>query len=527
MTSLLRELAARSFSKAWKSLLAFSLATSATAAPFAVTAARDTFEGQPALRVAFDFPANHRLYSSFSVTDPAGTALVPLSVPKPGAKGPGDIESAYSKSFSAFYVPPAADSIVVSYQGCSGAVCFMPEDVTLVLSGAPVAAPSVVETAPAFPLPRGEPRRLVGYADVPAFLAFLDPSVVPPPPSSAWRLFLDDPAQFYLRHGVLPSLLLILMGGFLLNLTPCVLPMIPINLAIIGAGGGDASRSARFGFGLVYGLGMALVYGALGLIVVLSGSVFGALNSSPVFNGAIAVLFFALALAMFDVWQIDFSRFRKTGGLAGRARLPAILVMGGISALLAGACVAPVLIAVLALSGSLYAQGATIALALPFLLGLGMALPWPLAAAGLVLLPKPGAWMGKVKMLFGVLILLLALYYAWNAISAFRTSLGEEQTSSALRRVDLQRDPPGTFESLLREAVASGKPVLLDFGAHWCKACHLMDATTLRDPKVIEKLGGCFPIQILADRPNRPPARELLAPFAIQGYPTFLLYPAP
>ena len=54
-----------------------------------------------------------------------------------------------------------------------------------------------------------------------------------------------------------------------------------------------------------------------------------------------------------------------------------------------------------------------------------------------------------------------------------------------------------------------------------------MDATTLRNPQVVEKLENYFPIQILADQPNRPPARELLAPFAIQGYPTFLLYPAP
>ncbi len=280
---------------------------------------------------------------------------------------------------------------------------------------------------------------------------------------------------------------------------------------------------------------MALVYGALGLVVVLTGSVFGAINSSPVFNGAIAVLFAALALAMFDVWQLDFSRFRKTGGLAGRARLPAVLVMGGISALLAGACVAPVLIAVLALSGSLYAQGVSVALALPFLLGVGMALPWPLAAAGLAVLPKPGAWMEKVKKAFGVLILLLALYYAWNALSAFRTPAPSAtpvagdapQAESVFRRFDFGADDPAAFDALLREAAASGKPVLIDFGAHWCKACKLMNATTLRDQHVVAKLGDVFPIQVLADFPNKPPARDALAPFAVQGYPTFLLYSAP
>ena len=533
------------FSTPWKTRLAFFVlhfsfftAAASAASPFVVKAARATFETQPAVRVEFAFPADHHLYSSFAVAAPDGTALAPLSVPAPDTNNPDDLEPSYSKSFSAYYAPPAAGSIVVSYQGCAGVLCFMPEEATLALDGAPEAAPAPAAGADAnaggFPLAaRGEPLRLVGYADAPAFLAFLDPSSAPAATdASAWRLFLDDPAEFYLRRGMLPSLLLILLGGFLLNLTPCVLPMIPINLAIIGASGTNASRSARFGLGLVYGLGMALVYGALGLVVVLSGSVFGAINSSPAFNGAIAVLFFALALAMFDVWQLDFSRFRKTSGIAGRARLPAILVMGGISALLAGACVAPVLIAVLALSGSLYAKGVGLALALPFLLGLGMALPWPLAAAGLAVLPKPGAWMEKVKKAFGVLILLLALYYAWNAISALRAPAPSAPAGDAapaeapFRRFDFGADAPEDFSALLREAAASGKPVLIDFGAHWCKVCKLMDATTLRDPAVVEKLKDVFAIQILADHPNQPPARDLLAPFAIQGFPTFLLYPA-
>ncbi|MGD9780822.1 MAG: cytochrome c biogenesis protein CcdA [Kiritimatiellia bacterium] len=512
-------------------LLPFSFIISSPAAsPFAVSAKHDSFEGKPAIRISFEFPADHHLYSSFTAADPSGTPLAPLSIPAPDTQKPDDPEASYSKPFSAFYAPPAADSIVVAYQGCKGSLCFLPEETTLALGDAPASAPppATATESGGFPLAsRGEPRRLVGYADVPEFLAFLDPSAAPPP-SSAWWLFLDDPAQFYLRHGVLPSIVLILIGGFLLNLTPCVLPMIPINLAIIGASGTDSKKSARFGLGLVYGLGMALVYGALGLVVVLTGSVFGAINSSPVFNGAIAVLFFALALAMFDVWQLDFSRFRKTGGLAGRARLPAVLVMGGISALLAGACVAPVLIAVLALSGSLYAQGVGLALALPFLLGVGMALPWPLAAAGLAVLPKPGAWMETVKKIFGVLILLLALYYAWNAISAFRGPAAAESTEvsapSVFRRFDFAGDSPAAFDALLREAAASGQPVLIDFGAHWCKVCKLMDATTLRDPAVVEKLEEYFPIQILADEPNQPPARDLLAPFAVQGYPTFLLY---
>ena len=76
--------------------------------------------------------------------------------------------------------------------------------------------------------------------------------------------------------------------------------------------------------------------------------------------------------------------------------------MGAVAALLAGACVAPVVIQVVLFSSNLYATGTTIALALPFFLGVGMAIPWPIAGAGLAALPKPGVWMVRVKQAFGV-----------------------------------------------------------------------------------------------------------------------------
>ena len=93
--------------------------------------------------------------------------------------------------------------------------------------------------------------------------------------------------------------------------------------------------------------------------------------------------------------------------------------MGAVAALLAGACVAPVVIQVVLFSSNLYATGTTIALALPFFLGLGMAMPWPIAGAGLAALPKPGAWMVRVKQVFGVFILATAAYYGYVAYAIF------------------------------------------------------------------------------------------------------------
>src|SRR5262249_55379690 len=110
-------------------------------------------------------------------------------------------------------------------------------------------------------------------------------------------------------RGPLAILLLVFLGGLALNLTPCVLPMIPINLAIIGAGTQAGSRGRGFLLGSTYGAAMALVYGVLGLIVILTAGTFGTINSSPWFNLGIAALFIVLGLAMFDVLIIDFSRF--------------------------------------------------------------------------------------------------------------------------------------------------------------------------------------------------------------------------
>src|SRR5206468_6989081 len=115
-------------------------------------------------------------------------------------------------------------------------------------------------------------------------------------------------------RGALAILALVLVGGLALNLTPCVLPMIPINLAIIGAGAQAGSRGRGFMLGSAYGIAMALVYGAIGLVVILTAGTFGTINSSPWFNVGIAILFFVLALAMFDVLLIDFSQYAGSLG---------------------------------------------------------------------------------------------------------------------------------------------------------------------------------------------------------------------
>jgi len=264
--------------------------------------------------------------------------------------------------------------------------------------------------------------------------------------------------------------------------------MIPITIAVLGAGTQAESKGRGFLIGSTYGLGMTIAYGTLGLLVVLTGSKFGAINSSPWFNIIISAIFVVLALAMFDVIPIDFSRFRtgKVQGKSSKGKFITVFVLGVIAAILAGACVAPVLISVILYSTSLYTSGSPAGLLLPFLLGAGMAIPWPFAGAGLSFLPKPGKWMEWVKYIFGVIIFVIAIYYGYTGIKIFQSKI---KTGEQIEIAEKSSTLPWiySFPEGLEKAKKEGKPVMIDFWATWCKNCLVMDATTFKDDEVIAK----------------------------------------
>ena len=326
-------------------------------------------------------------------------------------------------------------------------------------------------------------------------------------------------------RGPLAILLLVFLGGLALNLTPCVLPMIPINLAIIGAGVRAGSRRRGFWLGAAYGAAMAVVYGILGLVVILTAGTFGTINSSPWFNAGIALLFVVLALAMFDVFIIDFSKYSAgiNLGQPGSGNMFVAFGMGAVAALLAGACVAPVVIQVVLFASNLYAAGTTIALALPFLLGVGMAIPWPIAGAGMSALPKPGAWMVRVKQAFGVFILGTAVYYGYQAytLAANRWVDASEVTSSVEEK--LKAGWHSSLSEGLDAAAREGKPVLIDLWATWCKNCLTMDKTTLADAQVTGALSSYVKIKFQAENPDEPPAKQVMQKFGAVGLPTYVI----
>ncbi len=326
-------------------------------------------------------------------------------------------------------------------------------------------------------------------------------------------------------RGPLAILLLILVGGLALNLTPCVLPMIPINLAIIGAGAKAGSRLRGFALGGAYGAAMALVYGGLGLVVILTAGSFGTINASPWFNVGIAALFVVLGLAMFDVLAIDFSRLQsRFAGDANRAGSFLVAFgMGAVAALLAGACVAPVVIQVIVFSSNLYGTGTTIALALPFVLGIGMALPWPIAGAGLSWMPKPGAWMVHVKHAFGVFILGTAVYYGYIGYGLFAQRwVDPDEVASSVQAL-LEEGWHASLGAGLAAAKAEDKLVLVDMWATWCKNCLTMDRTTLKAPEVEAGLEDYVKVKFQAEDLDASPAGDVLRHLDGIGLPTYAI----
>ncbi|MDZ4200084.1 MAG: cytochrome c biogenesis protein CcdA [Kiritimatiellia bacterium] len=495
---------------------------SVRASPFHLTAERMDPDGRPAVRIRFEIPPEHALYPEWiRVTTADGTSLEPLLVPE-AVQSPdpttGEIKALYAESFEATYVlpPDFSGPVRVTYQGCNPQVCFIPVTVDLNPDSVSGAEGAPADSIEGFSIPDDFDLRAtaVGYMREGEFLEFLAQSGEAAAPAPSER-------------GVVLTMLLILLGGVALNLTPCVLPMIPINLAIIGAGARASSRRRGFGLGALYGLGMALAYGALGAVVILTGSQFGTLNASPVFNAGIAVLFGILALAMFDVIPIDLSRFqsRLTGSRSSSAGLWVVFGMGIVSALLAGACVAPVVLAVILLAGAQVAAGNWAGLFWPFLLGAGMALPWPLAGAGMAKLPKPGVWMNKIKALFGIFILLLAFYYGHLAWQGWSGGSGKTK-SEAIQEEAIRLGGPSdtdTWDKVWEKARAENKPVFIDFWATWCKNCEAMERTTFRRPAVQARFDDFVVVQYQAERTGEEPARTVLEKFGVRGLPTYAI----
>lgn len=450
----------------------------------------------------------------------------------------------------------------VTYQGCADAgLCYPPITKTLQLSVAPVDASTLGSRGAA---------------------------------SSGGLISEQDRLARLIQSGSLLLVLATFFGfGLLLSLTPCVLPMVPILSGIIAGHGNNVTTRKAFFLSVAYVLGMAVTYTVAGAAFAAAGQQVQAVFQQTWIVVLFALLFVALALAMFGLYELQIpasiqtrlaamSNQQKAGSYVGTA------IMGALSALIVTTCVAPPLVATLAVIGQ---AGDVVrgGLAL-FALSIGMGTPLLIvgASAG-KLLPKAGAWMETVKKFFGVLFLGVALYMVqrilpgpvalalwgallltgvfalgafrrtqsvsggrwlgrgvsavvaiWGALMLVGAAAGNSDPFQPLKGVGAGRSTAASASSGLdfklvrsvtdldRElaaAKAAGRPAMLDFSAEWCVSCKEMEKYTFPNPKVKALL---MPLWLMrADvTENSAEDQALLKRFGIFGPPTIAFFGA-
>jgi len=303
--------------------------------------------------------------------------------------------------------------LTVNYQGCADAgLCYAPASASYVIDPAKT---GVLTALPA----DGEAALAASASAAPAV-----PSAAAGAATAAPAVHEDDSsiAQRTLESGSAWRIgLAFLVFGLLLSFTPCVLPMVPILSSII-VGEGNPSRGRGFALALAYSLGMALVYTSLGVAAGLAGEGLAAALQKPAVLLTFGALLFVLSLSMFDVYQLQLpsslqSRLSSASGNMGGGKFAGVFVMGALSALIVGPCVAgPLAGALLYISQTRNVWTGGWAL---FSMAVGMSVPLLLTgiSAG-SLLPRAGGWMNGVKKLFGLLLIATAIWMITPVFSA-------------------------------------------------------------------------------------------------------------
>lgn len=370
---------------------------------------------------------------------------------------------------------------------------------------------------------------------------------------------------------------LFFLGGLALSLTPCVLPMVPILSSIIVGEGSEVTRRRAFTLSVAYSLGMAIVYTVLGLTAGWIGEGLAASFQNPWVLGAFGLLIAILALSMFDVYQLQMpsaiqQRLMKASDQQAAGKLAGVFVMGALSGLIIGPCVAAPLIGILVFISQTH--NALLGGSALFVTAAGMSVPLLLVgvSAGW-LLPRAGVWMDAIKRFFGILLLGVALWmvspvipanvqlFGWAAIGvcygayllfskrwgglskAFGVvfalfgivqlvgaTTGAQDVLAPLAQLTGKQESKTGFlrvksvaELDAALARAPGKTAMLDFYADWCVSCKEMEKLTFSDSHIQERFSDMVLLQ--ADvTANNDDDKALLKRFNLFGPPGIIFF---
>ena len=441
--------------------------------------------------------------------------------------------------------------LLVRYQPCTegeGGVCYPPTTQTLKVMASDI---PMVNSASEPPIP------------TPASPAKTEGTTALPPPAPKPESGADQ--------GILWTLIGVFLFGMGASLTPCVYPMIPITMAIIGAKGGGWARGLRLSLALV--LGMAVTYSSLGVLAARTHGIFGAFAQKPAFLVPFAILFALMALSLFGAFEIRLPSALQTKlqGDGQRKGYGGAFIMGLILGPISAPCVGPIIGTVLlniAQTGNM-AMGA---LQL-FVFALGMGVLFVAVGTFSAALPKSGDWLTTLKQIMGLVVLAFAVWSLryivpewanmamWSAVAligaavlgAFEAAVGlvkgmfkalgflslalgvllGVRAVEAFTRVQLlpqfgagKSESPAPawisqdLEAALAKAKAEHKVVMVDIYAEWCAQCHELDEKTWSDPAV----RGWIAEHAIAVRIDTDKVRpDLAVSLKIGSYPTVLV----
>lgn len=369
--------------------------------------------------------------------------------------------------------------------------------------------------------------------------------------------------------------------GLLLSLTPCVFPMIPILSSIIVGASQKEKMTASKGFilSLVYVLSMSAAYTIAGVIAGVFGANLQVALQNPYVLVVFALIFVALAFSMFGYFEIRLpqaiqTKLNKTTDGKEKQGIAGIAIMGFLSALIVGPCVAPPLAGALVYIGQ--TGDAVLGGMALFVMSLGMGVPLLLIGLGAGrFMPKPGGWMEGITRIFGIIMIAVAIWlldrvldasvimYLWallflgsaiylriythiisqlitvvvfilgvvlfvGAISGSINPLKplEKFTSSTLIQDVGEKVVFKKIKNIeeLKQAIAqSDKPVMLDFWASWCVACKEFEEITFKDTQVINKLQN-FTLLKADVTANNADDKALQKMFSIVGPPGIIFW---
>ena len=376
--------------------------------------------------------------------------------------------------------------------------------------------------------------------------------------SSATKEESDPISNALESNGLIIGLFFVFLGGLALNLTPCVYPLIPITVGYFG-GQSEGSTTKLFFMGILFILGLAVTYSAIGVVTSLTGAVFGALLQNPIVILSVVAILLILSLSMFGVYEFKLpdKLVNKAGGAKGGYY--GAFFMGLTMGIVAAPCIGPFVLGLVTYVAT--KQDPFFGFLLFFVLAVGLGTPYLFLAifsGKIKSLPRAGEWMDAVKHIFGFILVGMALYFLLpllpdslrgyvlpifmigtaiyllfieklaNSVKGFR--IFKIVFSLLILTIGVYALIPSETKSVegkpfTQEALAEidGRGVIIDFYADWCIPCKELDAMTFSDPKVIELSKEFETYKADMTESLSPEVEALRETYNIIGVPTVLI----